>query len=29
MAPFVLCHRVIVSDASPRDIVAAAIATSR
>jgi MoxR-like ATPase len=29
MAPFVLCHRVIVSDASPRDIVAAAIAASR
>jgi MoxR-like ATPase len=28
MAPFVLCHRIIVSDASPHDVVAAAVATA-
>ena len=29
MAPFVLCHRIIVSNASPRDVVAEAVAAVR
>jgi MoxR-like ATPase len=29
MAPFVLCHRIIVRDASPRDVVAEAVAAAR